>query len=96
MGFLYTVTEVARMLRVDSATVRRWIQDNMLQDIIGLPCRGKPTAKIWRIPSSSLAAFLHIEEEKLPGLPEVKTSVAKQTRVKKAKSHGEPVLQPGN
>jgi hypothetical protein len=96
MGFLYTVTEVSLMLRVDRATVSRWIKDNRLNDIIGIPSTGKRTSKIWRIPSNSLAAFLGIAEEKLPEVPEIpkKTSVGKRPQVKKAKAHGEmPVLQ---
>ena len=100
MAFLYTVTEVSRMLRVDVATVRRWIKDNILRDVIGLPCRGKPDAKIWRIPSTSLASLLDIEEARLPEVPVVKEKISvgvkKQAIKKAAKAHGENVLQSGN
>ncbi len=53
---LYTVKEVARRLRVDDTTVRRWIKAKTLR-AISLPHRGKREA--YRIPQSSLDDVLH-------------------------------------
>jgi len=48
---LYTVREVARRLRVDDTTVRRWIKSGAL-DAITLPHRGRRQA--YRIKQSTL------------------------------------------
>lgn len=52
---LLTVREVARELRVDGATVRRWIKSGVLEAIT-LPHRG--TRQAHRIRRSTLAALL--------------------------------------
>ena len=39
MSELLTVQEVARLLRVDEATVRRWVKGGMLKAVT-LPCVG--------------------------------------------------------
>ena len=52
---LLTVREVARRLRVDDTTVRRWIKSGALQAIT-LPHRGKRQA--YRIKKSTLDALL--------------------------------------
>jgi excisionase family DNA binding protein len=52
---LHTVREVAKRLRVDDTTVRRWIKSGTLE-AIALPHRGKRQA--YRVPSSVLAALL--------------------------------------
>ncbi len=53
---LLTVREVARRLRVDETTVRRWIKSGTL-DAIALPHRGKRIA--YRIRKSTLDALLN-------------------------------------
>ena len=53
---LLTVEEVARRLRVDETTVRRWIKSGMLEAIT-LPHRGKRHA--YRIRKSTLDAILN-------------------------------------
>ena len=52
---LLTVREVARRLRVDDTTVRRWIKSSAL-DAITLPHRGKRQA--YRIKRSTLESLL--------------------------------------
>ena len=52
---LLTVREVARRLRVDDTTVRRWIKSGALQAIT-LPHRGKRQA--YRIKKSTLDVLL--------------------------------------
>ncbi len=59
---LLTVREVARRLRVDDTTVRRWIKSGALSAIT-LPHRGKRQA--YRVKKSTLDALL-----KSPHLPE--------------------------
>ncbi|MFL5628155.1 MAG: helix-turn-helix domain-containing protein [Ktedonobacteraceae bacterium] len=59
---LLTVREVARRLRVDDTTVRRWIKSGALAAIT-LPHRGKRQA--YRVKKSTLDALL-----KSPHLPE--------------------------
>ena len=58
---LLTVREVARRLRVDDTTVRRWIKSGALEAIT-LPHRGKRQA--YRVKKSTLDALL-----KSPHLP---------------------------
>ncbi len=53
---LLTVREVARRLRVDDTTVRRWIKSGALEAIT-LPHRGKRQA--YRIKRSTLEALLN-------------------------------------
>ncbi len=55
-GDLLTVHEVARRLRVDDTTVRRWIKSGALEAIT-LPHRGKRQA--YRIKQSTLDTLLH-------------------------------------
>ncbi len=55
---LLTVREVARRLRVDDTTVRRWIKSNALEAIT-LPHRGKRQA--YRIKRSTLDTLLSSE-----------------------------------
>ncbi len=62
MDELLTVREVARRLRVDDTTVRRWIKSGALQAIT-LPHKGKRQA--YRVKKSTLDALL-----KSPNLPE--------------------------
>jgi len=52
---LLTVAEVARYLRVDSTTVRRWIKAKTL-DAITLPHKGKRTP--YRIKESTLVKLV--------------------------------------
>nr|BBH91854.1 hypothetical protein KTA_00530 [Thermogemmatispora argillosa] len=52
---LLTVREVARQLRVDDTTVRRWIKTGMLEAIT-LPHRGRRQA--YRIRRATLEALL--------------------------------------
>ena len=52
---LLTVREVARRLRVDDTTVRRWIKTGTLTAVI-LPHRGKRSA--YRVRADTLAALL--------------------------------------
>lgn len=59
---LLTVREVARRLRVDDTTVRRWIKSGALEAIT-LPHRGKRQA--YRVKKSTLDALL-----RRPHLPE--------------------------
>jgi excisionase family DNA binding protein len=61
MDELLTVHEVARRLRVDDTTVRRWIKSGALEAVT-LPHRGKRQA--YRIKKSTLDALL-----KNPHLP---------------------------
>ena len=53
---LLTVREVARRLRVDDTTVRRWIKSGVLEAIT-LPHRGKRQA--CRIKKTTLDTLLH-------------------------------------
>ena len=53
---LLTVHEVARRLRVDDTTVRRWIKSGALEAIT-LPHRGKRQA--YRIKQATLDTLLH-------------------------------------
>jgi len=53
---LLTVREVARRLRVDDTTVRRWIKSGVLEAIT-LPHRGK--RELYRIRKSTLDALLN-------------------------------------
>ncbi len=59
---LLTVREVARLLRVDNTTVRRWIQIGTLE-AIRLPHRGKRQA--YRIKKSTIEQLL--KNPHLPG-----------------------------
>jgi len=52
---LLTVSEVAQLLRVDSTTVRRWIQNGVLEAIV-LPHRNKRQA--YRIKRETLDSLL--------------------------------------
>jgi excisionase family DNA binding protein len=52
---LLTVREIAKALRVDDTTVRRWIKSGALQ-AIALPHRGKRQA--YRVPRSTLDTLL--------------------------------------
>lgn len=52
---LLTVLEVAKILRVDSTTVRRWIQDGVLEAVL-LPVRGARQA--YRIKKGTLDTLL--------------------------------------
>jgi excisionase family DNA binding protein len=52
---LFTVREVARQLRVDATTVRRWIKNGALEAIT-LPHRGK--RREYRIRKSTLESLL--------------------------------------
>lgn len=54
-GTLFTVREVARRLRVDETTVRRWIKRGALEAIT-LPHRGKRES--YRIKATTLATLL--------------------------------------
>lgn len=53
---LLTVREVARRLRVDDTTVRRWIKSGALEAIM-LPHRAKRQS--YRVKKSTLDALLH-------------------------------------
>jgi excisionase family DNA binding protein len=53
---LLTVNEVARCLRVDDTTVRRWIKNDVL-DAIALPHRGRRQG--YRIKKTSLDELLN-------------------------------------
>jgi excisionase family DNA binding protein len=59
---LLTVREVARRLRVDDTTVRRWIKSGALEAVT-LPHRGKRQA--YRVKTSTMNKLLHS-----PQLPE--------------------------
>ncbi len=52
---LFTVSEVARRLRVDDTTVRRWIKSGALKAVV-LPHPGKRRA--YRVKRSTLDALL--------------------------------------
>jgi excisionase family DNA binding protein len=56
---LLTVREVAKQLRVDDTTVRRWIKNGVLEAIT-LPHRG--TRQAYRIRRSTLDALLEPQE----------------------------------
>ena len=53
---LLTVSEVARRLRVDATTVRRWISQGTLE-AISLPHQGK--RRVYRIRQQTLDQLLH-------------------------------------
>jgi len=57
---LLTVQEVAARLRVNEATVRRWIKNGSLA-AVKLPHRGK--REIYRVRQSTLNAVLHHMDE---------------------------------
>ena len=61
---LLTVHEVARQLRVDDTTVRRWIKNGVLEAIT-LPHRGARQA--YRIRRSTLNALLAAPSQELAG-----------------------------
>ncbi len=61
---LLTVHEVARQLRVDDTTVRRWIKNGVLEAIT-LPHRGARQA--YRIRRSTLNALLAAPSHELAG-----------------------------
>lgn len=61
---LLTVHEVARQLRVDDTTVRRWIKNGVLEAIT-LPHRGARQA--YRIRRSTLDALLAAPSQELAG-----------------------------
>ena len=61
---LLTVREVARQLRVDDTTVRRWIKNGVLE-AIALPHKGARQA--YRIRRATLEALL-TAPQKIPGL----------------------------
>lgn len=52
---LFTITEVAKRLRVDETTVRRWIANGVL-DAVTLPHTGKRHA--YRVKESTLATMV--------------------------------------
>lgn len=52
---LLTIREVARQMRVDETTVRRWIKGGVLE-AIALPSRGK--RQIYRVKQETLNALL--------------------------------------
>ena len=54
-GELFTVREVAKQLRVDATTVRRWIKQGVLEAIT-LPHRGK--RREYRVRKSTLEKLL--------------------------------------
>lgn len=56
MEELLTVREVARRLRVDDTTVRRWIKNGALEAIT-LPHKGKRSA--YRVKKSTMDKLLH-------------------------------------
>lgn len=56
---LLTVSEVAKMLRVDATTVRRWIASGALASI-HLPARGKRQS--YRIAEATVRALLGLQE----------------------------------
>lgn len=56
MEDLLTVREVARRLRVDDTTVRRWIKNGSLEAIT-LPHRGKRQA--YRVKKSTMEKLMH-------------------------------------
>ncbi|GAC1350659.1 MAG: hypothetical protein NVSMB27_35270 [Ktedonobacteraceae bacterium] len=53
---LLTVREIAKKLRVDETTVRRWIKNGVLE-AVALPHRG--TRQTYRIRRSTLDTLLH-------------------------------------
>ncbi len=61
---LLTVREVARRLRVDDTTVRRWIKSGSLE-AIALPHKDKRQA--YRIKESTLSALLNAPASLLEG-----------------------------
>jgi excisionase family DNA binding protein len=64
---LFTVSEVARLLRVDDTTVRRWIKNGVLEAVT-LPHRGKRHA--YRIRRSTLDALLTPSPQQTSVIPE--------------------------
>ena len=64
---LLTVPEVARLLRKDGSTVRRWIADGDL-DAIALPQGRNPNRKSWLVARRVLATFMKIDEDELLSL----------------------------
>lgn len=58
---LLTVREVAKLLRVDDTTVRRWIRTKAL-DAISLPNNNKNRTQ-FRIRRASIDAIMHRSEE---------------------------------
>ena len=54
MDELLTVSEVAKRLRVDETTVRRWVTNGVL-DAISLPHKGKRKASWARLPQQDNA-----------------------------------------
>ena len=74
---LLTVAKVARLVRVDETTVRRWIVQQGLE-VVTLPHRSVRQA--YRIHLSTIVALLHLLEGETIDLLTVK-SVAKQLRV---------------
>lgn len=56
MEELLTVREVARRLRVDDTTVRRWIKNGSLEAIT-LPHKGKRSA--YRVKKSTMDKLMH-------------------------------------
>lgn len=69
-SYLLTVEEAAKLLRVDTTTIRRYIKLKLLEDVFGLP-NLDTRRHTWRIPIASLAAMLKTSEERLwPFLPE--------------------------
>lgn len=52
---LLTVQEVAKRLRVDNATIRRWIASVTLEVVV-LPHRGRK--RVYRIPQATLDVLL--------------------------------------
>ncbi len=56
---LLTVAEVARILRVDDTTVRRWAKDGTIESVI-LPSRGR---QIYRIKRETLKRVLGENDE---------------------------------
>jgi excisionase family DNA binding protein len=61
MSDLLTVSEVARILRVDDTTVRRWVKSGALE-AVPLPKRG--VRQVYRIRRSTLDALMSEQKEK--------------------------------
>ena len=58
MNDLWTVDEVARRLRVDATTVRRWIKQGVLAAI---PLPHKGTRRVYRITQATINHLLYPE-----------------------------------
>jgi len=72
-----TVAEVARLLMVDPTTVRRWIDEDILE-VVTLPHRS--TRRAYRIHLSTMVDILHLTEGEIVDLLTVAT-LSKELRV---------------